>query len=409
MDPAENPPLRLSERLAAIPERRWWTSVFLAALLVRLLWLAAWEAGGLTQRFGHDPYIEIAKYWLGWGPPSFDIAHPPLFPLWIAAVFSLIRHPSFLAIQLLNALLSSATCLLIGFWAERAASSKPIGRLAGLWAAFDPLLVFFAVQAQSEPFFLFLELAFFLALLRAANPPSPAAAFGLGAAGGLVSLTRSVFGPFVPFLFVALFWPSRRERRVWLWLLLFAGWSLGPALWGLRNVARHGVFIPLTVNGGSNLWEGFTLDREEVRRRPYEMAAEAARAGIDPSDPVASGDYFARKTKSFILEHPRQAAKIMAGKFLLYWRPWPYDPHAARARAAITAYFCVLFALAAAGAFSLGSLPAVWPAFALILYLSMLHSVFFTSLRYRSPLEPFLCAFAAAGALRLWKRFVEKP
>jgi len=408
MDPAENPPLRLSESLAAIPGRRWWTWVFLAALLVRLLWLAAWQAGGFTERFGRDPYVEIAEYWLGWGPRSLDIAHPPLFPLWIAALFSLLRHPSLMAVQAVNALLGCATCLMIGLWAERAASSKPIGRLAGLWAAFDPLLVFFAVQAQSEPFFLFLELAFFLALLRAANPPSAAAAFGLGAAGGLLCLTRSAFAFFAPFLFASLFWPSRRERRAWLWLLLFAGWALGPALWGLRNMARHGAFVPLAANGGWNLWEGFTLDREEVRRRPYEMAAEAARAGIDPADPVASGGYFSRKTKAFILSHPRQAAGIVAGKFLLYWRPWPYDPHDARARAAITAYFCVLFALAAAGALSLGRIPAVWPAFALIAYLSLLHSVFFTSLRYRSPLEPFLCVFGAAGALRLWEKFVEK-
>ena len=408
MDPAEDPPLRLKERLAAVPERRWWTAVFLAALLVRLLWLAAWQAGGFTQRFGYDPYMMIARYWLGWEPQCLDITHPPGFPLWIAAVFTLIRHPSFLAIQLFNVLFSCATCLFIGFWAEKAAESKAVGRLAGLWSAFDPLLIFFAVQVQSEPFFLFIELAFFLLLRRAGNPPSAAAAFGVGLAGGLASLTRSVFGLFAPFLFASLLLPVRRERRAWLWLLLFAGWAVGPGLWGLRNAARHGAFIPMAANGGWNLWEGFTLDREEVRRRPYEMGAEALRAGLDPADVVATGRYFARKTRNFMLEHPLQAAKIVAGKALLYWRPWPYDPHDARIRGVLAVYFCVLFAFAAAGAFALGKLPALWPAFALIAYLSMLHSVFFTSLRYRSPIEPFLCVLAAAGALRLWERFMEK-
>ncbi|MBI5244840.1 MAG: glycosyltransferase family 39 protein [Elusimicrobia bacterium] len=428
MDPAQDPPLRLTERyreempapngldrsrrltdrLCAVPERRWWAAVFLAALAVRLLWLAAWQAGGFTERYGYDAYVSIARFWLGRGPELLDATHPPLYPIWIAAVFSLIQRPSLLAIQLLNILMSCATCLFAGFWAERAASSRPLGRLAGLWAAFDPLLVFFAVQVQSEPFFLFVELIFFLALQRIGRAPSAASAFALGLLGGLASLARSVFGLFAPFLFISVFWPNRRERRAWLWLLLFAGWAVAPTLWGLRNLACHKTFIPLAVNGGWNLWEGFTLDREEVRRRPYEMGAEAARMGIDPSDAIACGDYFARKTKDFILSHPLQASRIIVGKFFLYWRPWPYDPHGPRVRAVLAVYFTLLFAFAAAGALSLRRLEPVWPAFALILYLSMLHSVFFTSLRYRSPIEPFLCVFAAAGALRLWERFSTK-
>jgi hypothetical protein len=67
-------------------------------------------------------------------------------------------------------------------------------------------------------------------------------------------------------------------------------------------------------------------------------------------------------------------------------------------------YFSALFLLAGAGIWDLRRRPEVWPALALIVYLSLLHSVFFTSLRYRSPLEPFLCAFAAAGTLKFLGR-----
>jgi hypothetical protein len=400
LDASEDKALRLSGRLAAVSNTRWWTAVFLAALAARLAWLGAWQALDLVSRFGYDPYVSIAKHWVGMGPPLLDVTHPPLYSAWVAVLFTLLGRPSLLAVQLLNVVLSSLSCLLIGFWAERA-GSKALGRLAGLWAAFDPLLIFFAAQVQSEPFFIFVELLFFAVLLRAENPPSTPAAFGLGVLGGLVSLARSVFGPFAPFLFVSLFWPARRERRAALWLLLFAGWALAPGLWGLRNLSRHGAFIPLAINGGWNLWEGFSLDREEVRRRPYEMGDELERAGIARDDAVRAGEHFSRKTKAFILEHPAGAAKIIAGKFFLYWRPWPYDPHDARARAVIGVYFIVLFLLAAAGLPRLWRLPAFGPVLALFICLSLLHSVFFTSLRYRSPLEPFLCVFAAAGVLRL--------
>jgi len=388
--------------LAAVPDRRWWAGVLLAALAARLAWLGAWQALDLVSRFGYDPYITIAKFWLGMGPAWLDVTHPPLYSAWVALIFSVLGRPSLMAVQLFNVVLSALTCLLVGLWAERA-GSKALGRLAGLWAAFDPLLVFFAAQVQSEPFFLFLELLFFLLLLRAGNPPSALAAFGLGVFGGLASLARSVFGLFPPFLFLALFWPRRREHRAWLWLLLLAGWALAPSLWGLRNLSRHGAFIPLAINGGWNLWEGFSLDRDVVRGRPAEMGDELEKAGIARDDAILGGEYFSRKTKAFILEQPAEAAKIVAGKFLLYWRPWPYDPHDARIRAVLGVYFCVLFALALFGLPRLWRLSAFWPVFALFVYLSLLHSVFFTSLRYRSPLEPFLCVFAAAGLQRLLK------
>jgi len=374
--------------------------VLLAALAVRLVWLVVWEREGYTARYGYDAYVTIAQHWHGWMQVGSDTTHPPLYAFWAYLVFGVVGRPALLAVQVGNVLLGSLSCLLVGLWAERVVS-RPAGRLAGLWAAFDPLLIFFSVQLQSEPFFVALELAFFIALLRAGDPPSSPAAFGLGLLGGIVSLARSVFGLFAPFACASLILPSWRRARSWLWLLMIAGWAAAPSIWGVRNLARHGVFIPFAANGGWNLWEGFTLDRAEVRRRPHEMAEEISRSGIPAQDAAAVGEYFARKTKRFVLDHPLAAARIVAGKFLLYWRPLPYDPHGPAARALMGCYFSVLFLLAAAGALSLAHVPAVRPVFALFIYLSLLHSVFFTSLRYRTPLEPFLCVFAAAGLLRL--------
>jgi hypothetical protein len=399
VDPAEDSPFR---KIEGVPPEHWWPGLFLAALALRLLWLWAWERCGLTQRFGYDPYAAIARFWLG-GPHWLDATHPPLFPMWIALLFRSLGRDSLLAVQLFNTLFGSAACCLLGLWTSRAVSPRA-GRLAGLWAAFDPLLIFFSVQAQSEPFFILWELLLFLALQRAGNPPSAASAFLAGLLGGLASLARSVLGLFPPFLLVALAWPIRRDPRVRLWALLLAGWAVLPCAWGLRNLHRHGRFIPLAVNGGWNLWEGFTLDREEVRRRPLEMTREVSEAGIDPGDAIRSAEYFSRKTRRFLLEHPLESARIIAGKFWLYWRPWPYDPHDPRVRSLMAVYFSALFLLAGAGIWDLRRRPEVWPALALIVYLSLLHSVFFTSLRYRSPLEPFLCAFAAAGTLKFLGR-----
>jgi len=394
----------MSQRQAFV-EKHWRALVFFAALAARLAFLAFWNHGNYTEKYGYDPYISIAQYWLGWVAPVSDVTHPPVYTIWVTLLFLVAGKASLLVVQLANIVLASASCVLLGLWAERAVS-RPLGRLSGAWAAFDPLLIFFSVQVQSEPFFIFLELLFFLGLQSlGAVPAAVMPVIALGALGGTLTLTRSVFAVYPVFLLPTLIAPDWRRAKSWLWLALLAGWMIPISFWAARNAVKHREFIPLALNGGWNLWEGFTLDREEVRRRPPEMAAELRREGLDPANPKVAGEYFAKKTKNFILAHPGEALKIITGKFFLYWRPWPYDPHQKSIRGVLAAYFSLLFFFALLG---LRATRPHWralaPAFALIVYLSLLHSVFFTSLRYRSPLEPFLCVLAAAGLLSLRRK-----
>ena len=63
------------------------------------------------------------------------------------------------------------------------------------------------------------------------------------------------------------------------------------------------------------------------------------------------------------------------------------------------AYFTVLFAFALLGARATLASRAPWgPVWAVLAYHTAVHAVFLTTLRYRVPLEPFLCLLAAAGA-----------
>jgi hypothetical protein len=63
------------------------------------------------------------------------------------------------------------------------------------------------------------------------------------------------------------------------------------------------------------------------------------------------------------------------------------------------AYFTVLFALVLLGARTALASRAPWgPVWAVLAYHTAVHAVFLTTLRYRVPLEPFLCLLAAVGA-----------
>ncbi len=380
--------------------RRFGMHIFVFALLTRLAFTAVFLANGLDAAYGRDLYYNLAVSWLGWAPAFlFDASHPPLYTAVIAAVLGLFRSPNPLPVLLLQCALGAACAPLTRRLGARLGVAEATARLAALWVALDPGLIFFTPQLGTETMFIAMELLFFVWLLDELKRPLSGRLVVLGLWGGLCALCRSVIGGYPAFLFLAL-WRTRGVTRAFFFCaILGLGWLAPSAAWSVRNYLKYGRVVPVAASMGWNLYEGFTLDREEVRRRPCEMGAEAKSLGL--THQIELGAHFAKKTASFIRENPGQAAKIIVGKAFLFWRPWPYDPHSWWQRGALGIYFSMLFILALFGV-RLVAFDRAWlPIWALFVYLTALHSVFFTSLRYRLPLEPFLCLLAAIGAAEL--------
>lgn len=388
--------------------RRFDATVFALAFVVRLAFMAGFLAMGLDVLFGRDLYYDLALSWLGWSPSvPFDATHPPLYTAMIAAVLGLLRSPNQLPILILQCALGAACVPLTRRIGARLGLQDATARLAALWTVLDPALIYFTPQLGTETLFTAMELVFVLLLLIELERRPSVRLVATGLWGGLAILCRSVIGGYPAFLFLFL-WRARGFVRAFVFCaILGIGWLTPPILWSVRNYFKYDRVVPVAAAMGWNLYEGFTLDRDEVRRRPTDMGVEADRLGIHGS--IERGDYFAKKTISFIRDNPLQGARIIAGKALLFWRPVPYDPHSWPLRAGLGLYFTLLFLLAIFGIRLEASNPAWHPIWALLLYLTALHSVFFTSLRYRVPLEPFLCLLAAVGAVELWKRRANRP
>jgi 4-amino-4-deoxy-L-arabinose transferase-like glycosyltransferase len=382
-----------------LDSRRFDAAVFALALVLRLAFLAVWQMKGLADVYRPDLYYTLAQGWLGWVPlPAFDATHPPLYTGFIAAVLGVFRSPNPLSVLVLQCALGAGSVVLLRRMAERLTDAET-ARWAALWVAIDPALIFFTPQLQTETLFVAMELVFFAGLLKLLDEPLSWRLVLLGVWGGLCALCRSVFGAYPGILFLAL-WRTKGFARAFAFCaVLGIGWFVPNIVWTARNYRKYGGFVPMSAQMGWTLYEGFSLDRDEVRRRPYDMAEEAKARGL--SDPREEGRYFMAKTKAFVAEHPLAALKIVAGKAFLYWRPFPYDPHAWWQRDALGIYYVIVFAFGLAGLFALRGRPEWAPVWSLFVYLSMVHAVFFTSLRYRLPLEPFLCLLAAAGALKL--------
>lgn len=388
--------------LTKTPARRFDASAFALALSARLVFTAIFLAKGLDVVYARDLYYNLAVSWLGWAPAfAFDATHPPLYTAFLAAVMKLSGSSNQLPILLLQCLIGSAVSPLTRRLGSGLVSEKA-ARISALWVALDPGLIFFTPQLGTETLFITMTMIFFLGLFREITKPLSVKTIALGLWGGLCVLCRSVLGGYPAFLFLAL-WKTRGLVRAFSFCaILGIGWLTPSILWSVRNYHVYGRVVPFGAQMGYTLYEGFTLDREEVRRRPFTMGEEIVRLKLD--DPIDRGNYFAHKTTEFVKANPGEALKIVLGKAVLFWRPFPYDPHTWWQRGILGIYFSVLFALALWGVKSVYHDPAWAPVWALFAYLTVLHSVFFTSLRYRVPLEPFLCLLAASGALALLER-----
>jgi 4-amino-4-deoxy-L-arabinose transferase-like glycosyltransferase len=377
---------------------RFSAAVFAAAAAARLAFLVIWKAKHLEAVLPPDSYANIALYWLGRGPLEVSITHPPLYSAFLAALFWLSGPARGWTVPVLQCLISAACAPLLYVWAKKL-GSETAARVAAVWLAVDPGLIFFAPQLQSETLFIFLSLGFFVLLYAALELKKEEASrgFAVGVAGAVASLCRGVMMAYSPFLALALVRMGR-----WRFLaFLIAGWVLPVMMWTVRNYRYYGEIIPISVQSGWNMYEGFTLDREELKRRPYDMGEEARATGN--GDALAADKYFKKKINAWIRGHRREAAKIVVFKMFRFWRPWPYDPYTGLARVVIGIYFTALLGFAACGAWlSRASALRLLPVYGLFIALTILHSIYFTSLRYRLPLEPYLCFFAATGLARAW-------
>ncbi len=385
---------------ARLDPRRSDAAVFTLALALRLGFTAYFVTKGLGEVYGRDLYFNLAQSWLGWLPmPAFDATHPPLYTMIVAALLGIFRSANPLPVLLLQCLAGAASVLLVRRIGARLADEST-ARLAALWCALDPALIFFTPHLQTETIFIAMTLLFFVGLVREWDRPLSWRLIVLGLWGGLCVLCRSVLGGYPALLFLVL-WRAQGLKRAFLFCaLLGLGWLAPSAAWTARNYFKYGKVVPAATLMGWNLYEGFTLDREVVRRHPAEMGAEVQALGL--TDPIAVGDHFAKKTAALVRADPLGAVKIVIGKAFLFWRPFPYDPHVWWQRGALGVYFTVVFALALWGARGTLAPASAWGAvWALFVYLTVVHSIFFTSLRYRLPLEPFLVLLASAGALAL--------
>ena len=405
--------------------RRWlWTAgaLFLLALAPRLG--LALSLPGDDTVFVDRPYVEYARnfsegrgFWCS-GPYEglpLDRVYayrPPLFPfLW--GVFYGVTGGAYAPIRAAHAVLTALACVAAWGVGLELFRDRRTAFLGACMVALYPPLIWHSVHLMTEPLFILFTTLTLLALLRARREKGLRCAAAAGAAIGLATLTRSVMSGFIPVAGVWLWAARGRGRRAMGATALFwgvAGVVMAP--WVIRNAVVLKRFVPSTTDFGHGFYvanngrslrdpRGFHIPRSwdaVVRERPDERL----------DDEVEISRRLAKRAFGYVWRRKVVWVKLMAKRFVTFWRPWP-NPTFVRSRLKVIVYgasFVPCFLLMIPGfvmAWRRGEERwGRWLILLLVGYMVAIHTAVLAMMRYRVPLMPALLMYSAFALTALW-------
>ncbi|HWB12250.1 MAG TPA: glycosyltransferase family 39 protein [Pirellulales bacterium] len=341
-----------------------------------------------------------------YGSPDVRVFRMPGYPALLAALFWL-SSPDMpvLAGRLLSAVLGTLAVAAV-CWLTTTLFDRRTGLVAAFAAACYPGAIAMSVFVLSEAPFCPVYLAQLAAWTKSWQAGRHAFSWAVvsGLFGGLAALMRPDWLLFIPFAALAgLFLARPRTRHLQLSLTMMLVVAAVMAPWWWRNLRVVGHFVPTTLQVGASLYDGLNPQATGAS----EMSFVATFVKKEQQDPCLPGEPFEYRLDrrlwnaagEWASNHPARVVKLAAVKFVRMWNLWPNDPqnHGFLTRLITTATFLPAIITALAGIWvtrrqlwptALCWLPAV--------YLTLLHLIFVSSIRYREPPMLGLLVFTAA-------------
>jgi 4-amino-4-deoxy-L-arabinose transferase-like glycosyltransferase len=415
---------------------------FVVRLAVGVVWQAKLDRAG--QRFGmgdSDGYWQLGRtIALGqpyaYGESRMRVFRTPGYPALLAPIIRWAGDDaSALLLARAEAALFGVLAVLAVWWLARLLFDDRVALWAAIFATFYPGAIFLSVLLLSEaPFcpLMLLQLALWTLAWRSTTRRRLVVWSVLaGVAAGAATLMRPSWLMFTPMAVAVGVFGSvvfreqrlelRRHLAVGFWMLLGLAAAMSP--WWIRNACVVGRFVPTTLQVGASLYDGLSPEAAGgsamafVKRFETEDAAThpGKSPGASTADAVSREVRLDRRMRDASLDwakaNPGEVLRLAGVKFLRLWNFWPNEPQFAAnwlLGAAIFFTYTPLLVFAIIGVWK--TIGKGWPYILCWLpavYLTLLHTLFVSSLRYREPAMLALLALAA-GAVAGKNRNVKK-
>jgi len=398
---------------------RWFVAVFLAALLLRAGWgIAAFirvdDPSALEFPDEQQYWLIAGSLWAGDGLKDelgFTATRMPLYPA-LLSVFTALPGGVIIA-KVFHWVIGAVAAVLV---AGTAATlfDRHTGIAAGLLAACDPFLVFFSSLLLTETVFVtvLVGLWWLVGWILRERAGSTARWVVVGLLGALCVYVRESGVGLVAVAVIFALVCRRFDRRTLIGAAIVASVVVVALLpWAARNQRAIGTWCWLTTHGGISLYDGVgpqatgASDLGDIKQMPP----------VGHLGEVEWNRYFLNESYKAIRTEPMRILRLAGTKLARTWNPLPnvqtYQSRLARTVSA--AWTLPVYTFAVIGALLLylrnKRNEGQWALFLLLpaFYVSVLHSLFVGSVRYRLGAIPMIEILAAVALVaiinRVWK------
>lgn len=387
-----------------------------------------------------------------YGVQNAQIFRTPGYPLLLAPIF-LATDDEFVALLLVRAeaALFGTLAVLGVWWIASLLFDRRTALLAALITTFYPGAIALSVLVLSEtPFcpIMLLQLGLCILAWNAATEKAAekswslarasAWAFSAGLAGGIAALMRPgwlLFTPLAAALGLFLYCTNHshlsfrlaadgtspddlchqscrwRLNGLYIFVCMTIGLGVAMAPWWIRNARLTDRFVPTTLQVGASLYDGLNPQATGASEMSFVdrfIAEERAESGVPPEMvSIRFEERLDRRMRdaavTWTRENPGRAVRLAIAKFFRMWNLWPNEERmtAWPVRLGLFLTYTPLMIFAIIGAvrtigrgwtYIICWLPAA--------YLTALHLVFVSSIRYRMPAMLALLPLAAGEIMR---------
>ena len=265
-----------------------------------------------------------------------------------------------------------------------------------IWSVY-PFSIFYSITGLTETFFVSVLMTFFYFMYK--NKVLPA--FILAALSVLIRPTLELFFPVVIFLFSYLVL-QKKPIESWLYVAKYLlVYMLIMSPWWLHQYDKYNQFVRLNLGAGIVLYTGHNILNKEGRSSndPVKGVVVDFTAFHAIDDPIVKDNALKKAAVDYAISNPFQTLKTMGYKFVNFWNFWPYASQ-------YNKFFYILISLLSYGLMFVLALMSfkylkykqinlLMPIYLLFAYMTLVHMILISSIRYRFPLEIFLIILAS--------------
>lgn len=308
--------------------------IFLIALALRVIWISTlnntvdeWKEEGVKeaawsviQGHGYSMPRSVALYpgdqpLYAWREPGFSFLLVPVFALF---------GENYLAAKILLAILGSLAAVLLYLVGRETFDSEKIGLTAALIYAVMPEIIFWSGYLTPETLTIFILLPPVLFLTKSVKKPSFRNVLLSGVLFGVAALTRAQTLLVMPFLFLGFVLISREKRKALRSAgLMFLFFVLMFSPWVIRNYAifHRPVIIP-TVTG--ELFYAANNPGALKNIDSLNALSLVDRTLFTGMSELKICNWCRAQAFGFILSQPGDYLKLVANRFVRFWRFYPH-------------------------------------------------------------------------------------